>query len=616
MIPQSFIDDLLFRLDIVDVVGRYVQLKPAGTNLQGLCPFHNEKSPSFTVSASKQFYHCFGCGAHGNAVGFVMEHLGLSFPEAVESLAGQLGVEVPFEKGDILPAEQVSEREQMFDLMSRAAAHYKACLKGDQRAVAYLKNRGLTGHIAARYGLGYSPDDYQALAKTVSDYDTNTLLDEVGLTKLSDSQRRFDRFRDRIMFPIRNGKGQIIGFGGRVLDKGEPKYLNSPETPLFSKGLEVYGLFEAKQAIHRMGYCLITEGYMDVVALSQWGFENAVATLGTAVTPDHVQKLFKQTRRLVFSFDGDKAGRKAAWRALEACLPHVTEEKVATFVFLPPEHDPDSFIRTEGADAFEFQVKKSLGLSEFLMQHLKDTYQIGQVEGNSAAMAFLKPLITQIPPTTYRVELLRQLADFFDQSPVQLASQLGISAKKSSDGQFFAAKGDGFKKKGGSAAPWGKKDPHADAFRGARPASKSPLLGLAARLIRFPQGLPFLAPLLARYERQAHGQTEVYSLLHLVSKVQESPERLEARLQHAFNDEIHQTWVDQAIQECQLLEESLDFETELQDSVYQCSEQWFRSELERLAQIGAPTAEQRQEYLICMQQFLELKQKRNAPKPS
>lgn len=295
MIPQSFIDDLLYRLDIADVVGRYVQLKAAGANLQGLCPFHNEKSPSFTVSPSKQFYHCFGCGAHGNAVGFVMEHLGLTFPEAVENLAGNLGIDVPYEKGMDVPAEVRSEREELVELLTRAANYYKAQLKKSQVAIDYLKNRGLTGQVAARYGMGYAPDAYQNLEAVVENYASNTQLDLAGLTKISDSNRRYDAFRGRIMFPIRNAKGQVIGFGGRVLGDEKPKYLNSPETPVFSKGHEVYGLFEARQAIHKMGYALVTEGYMDVVALAQWGFENAVATLGTAVTPDHVLKLFKQT---------------------------------------------------------------------------------------------------------------------------------------------------------------------------------------------------------------------------------------------------------------------------------------------------------------------------------
>ncbi|MDH4396936.1 MAG: DNA primase [Limnobacter sp.] len=651
MIPQSFIDDLLFRVDIVDVVGRYVQLKPAGLNLQGLCPFHNEKSPSFTVSATKQFYHCFGCGVHGNALGFVMEHLGLSFPEAVESLAGNMGIEVPHEKGVELPAEVVSEREQMFDLMAKASNYYKGELKKDKRAVDYLKQRGLTGVIAAKYGMGYSPDDYQNLIHVVPDYDSKPMLDDIGLTKLSENGRRYDRFRDRIMFPIRNGKGQVIGFGGRVLDKGEPKYLNSPETPLFSKGQEVYGLFEGRQAIHRMGYVLITEGYMDVVALAQWGFENAVATLGTAVTAEHVQKLFKQTRRLVFSFDGDKAGRKAAWRALEACLPHVTEEKIATFVFLPPEHDPDSFIRTEGAEAFEFEVTKALGLSQFLMQHLQNNYQIGQVEGNSSAMAFLKPLISQIPASTYRVEMVRQLADMLGQTPVQLASQLGLSARRASESQFYAGEpgrknaeggraggrvggggpsgwvpGGNYQKGGGNTnSKWAKKDPYAGTLMSSiRPQAKSPLMALAARLLKAPDQIAVLDPLVHLLERDQNPVAEIHSFLHFVDKVRTTPERIEAVMHNAFNDQVHQVWADTVLKEAHQLGHSLpdltetsnNFETELRDSVYHCSEWWYKAELDRLAGLMPLEGPELAWYHSCMQQFQELKQKRIETKPS
>jgi DNA primase len=660
MIPQSFIDDLLFRVDIVDVVGRYVQLKPAGLNLQGLCPFHNEKSPSFTVSATKQFYHCFGCGVHGNALGFVMEHLGLSFPEAVESLAGNMGLEVPYEKGVELPAEVVSEREQMFDLMAKASHYYKGELKKDKRAVDYLKQRGLTGVIAAKYGMGYSPDDYQNLIHVVPDYDSSPMLDEIGLTKLSENGRRYDRFRDRIMFPIRNGKGQVIGFGGRVLDKGEPKYLNSPETPLFSKGQEVYGLFEGRQAIHRMGYVLITEGYMDVVALAQWGFENAVATLGTAVTAEHVQKLFKQTRRLVFSFDGDKAGRKAAWRALEACLPHINEEKVATFVFLPAEHDPDSFIRTEGAEAFEFEVTKALGLSQFLMQHLQNNYQIGQVEGNSSAMAFLKPLISQIPASTYRVEMVRQLAELLGQTPVQLASQLGLSARRASEAQFYAGEpnrknveggraggrpgpyGAGNPQRQGGGGPggwvpggnfqnskWAKKDPYAGTVMNSiRPQAKSPLMALAARLLKAPEHISVLDPLVYLLERDQNPSSEIHSFLHFVDKVRTTPDRIEALMHNAFNDQVHQVWADAVLKEAHQLGHSLDdssgeiaesannFETELRDSVYHCSEWWFKTELDRLAGLMPLEGPELAWYHSCMQQFQELKQKRIETKHS
>ncbi|HEX4856934.1 MAG TPA: DNA primase [Limnobacter sp.] len=606
MIPQSFIDDLLYRLDITDVVGRYVQLKAAGANLQGLCPFHNEKSPSFTVSPSKQFYHCFGCGAHGNAVGFVMQHLGLTFPEAVENLAGNLGIPVPYEKNSEVSAEVRSERDEVIDLLTRAANYYKAQLKKSPLAIDYLKNRGLTGQVAARYGMGYAPDSYQNLEAVVDNYASNTQLDLAGLTKISDSNRRYDAFRGRIMFPIRNAKGQVIGFGGRVLGDEKPKYLNSPETPVFSKGLEVYGLFEARQAIHKMGYALVTEGYMDVVALAQWGFENAVATLGTAVTPDHVQKLFKQTDRLVFAFDGDAAGQKAAWRALQACLPHVNENKRADFIFLPAEHDPDSFIRTEGPDGFEAMVAQAASLSEFLARYLERNYPLQQIEGSAAAIAFLKPLIVQMQPTVYRSSLLRALASLLDSTPMELNRHLGLKSRDTG-GDYFSPKGKTpFQgKKSGKF----REEPFQNNWS-PRPAAKSPLLSLAARVIRAPQLAGLCDPLIDLYEREQKPAAEVHSFVHLLEKIRNDPNLLEARLQHAFNDETHQNWVNLVLKEARTLDDSLDFETELRSGVYQCSELWFKAELERLAREMPTQGEQLKWYHECMQRFQELKQKR------
>jgi DNA primase len=592
MIPQSFIDDLLYRLDIADVVGRYVQLKPAGANLQGLCPFHNEKSPSFTVSPSKQFYHCFGCGVHGNAVGFVMEHLGLTFPEAVESLSAGLGIAVPYEQTADVPAEALSEREQLIDLLTRAANWYKGCLKQCPEAVDYLKMRGLTGHVAARYGLGYAPDAYQNLEAIVDEYASNALLDTAGLTKQSEEgHRRYDRFRARIIFPIRNAKGQVIGFGGRVLGVGEPKYLNSPETPVFSKGHEVYGLFEARQAIHKMGYALVTEGYMDVVALAQWGFENAVATLGTAVTPDHVHKLFKQTDRLVFAFDGDGAGQKAAWRALQACLPHVNEKKRADFIFLPAEHDPDSFIRTEGAEGFE-------SLTQFLTRHLQHHFALQQIEGKAAAISFLKPLVLQMQPSVLRSSLMRGLAELLECTPVELSQHVGFKTRRV-QGEYFSPQGKGKFKAQPFSQTWAP-----------RPQSKSPLVGLAARLIRAPHLAHVCDELVALYEREQKPQNEVHSFIHLLTRVKNDPHLLEARLPHAFNDEVHQAWVNGVLKEANALDDILDLESELCSAVYQCSEAWFKAELQRLTEELPISGDKLKWYHECMQRFQQLKQKR------
>ncbi|HMC13446.1 MAG TPA: DNA primase, partial [Gallionellaceae bacterium] len=367
MIPKSFIQDLLNRLDIVDVIGRYVPLKKAGANYVACCPFHNEKSPSFTVSQSKQFYHCFGCGAHGTAIGFVMEQSGLGFVDAVEELARSIGVTVPREAAS--PGQtQHKAAPDLYELMQSATRYYREQLKQSPRAIDYLKRRGLSGEIAARFGVGYAPEGWQNLESIAPNYQDKSLL-ETGLVIVNDDGKRYDRFRDRIMFPIVNQRGQIIGFGGRVLDKGEPKYLNSPETPLFEKGRELYGLFQAQKAIRAEGLALVVEGYMDVVALAQLGVEYAVATLGTATTPYHIQKLLRLTDHVVFCFDGDAAGRRAAWRALENALPHLQDGKQLRFLFLPPEHDPDSYIREHGKEAFERLLgEEVLPLSGYLLR--------------------------------------------------------------------------------------------------------------------------------------------------------------------------------------------------------------------------------------------------------
>ncbi|MCX7218561.1 MAG: DNA primase, partial [Burkholderiales bacterium] len=376
MIPQTFIQDLLARVDIVDVVGKYVQLKKGGANFMGLCPFHNEKSPSFTVSPTKQFYHCFGCGAHGTSIGFLMEYSGMNFVDAVKDLAQNNGMIVP-EDDRMLPAlraEVNAKSLALSEVMTKACEFYRQALRGAEPAVAYLKRRGLTGEIAARFGMGYAPDGWDSLRSVFPDYASPALVEAGLVIDKSDednsNRKRYDRFRERIMFPIRNTKGQVIGFGGRILDQGEPKYLNSPETPLFQKGYELYGLFEARQAIRDAGYVLVTEGYMDVVALAQLGFPQVVATLGTACTPTHVQKLLRQTDHVIFSFDVDKAGLRAARRALDACLPHVNDNKVIKFLFLPAEHDPDSYVRQFGTEAFEAQVQDAMPLSEFFIKEV------------------------------------------------------------------------------------------------------------------------------------------------------------------------------------------------------------------------------------------------------
>ena len=420
MLPTGFIQDLLSRVDVVEVVGRHVELKKAGINHKGLCPFHGEKSPSFIVSPSRQTYHCFGCGAHGDAIRFLTEHHGMGFMDAVRDLAQQVGLAVP--ESTATPEDRAraeaerAQRATLSDVLAKAADHYKGALKASPRAVAYLKKRGLTGQIAARFGLGYAPEGWRTLAGVFPDY-ADPLLTESGLVITSGGEadgggeeKRYDRFRDRIMFPIRSVRGEVIGFGGRVLDVGEPKYLNSPETPVFHKGQELYGLYEARQGLRAKGYALVVEGYMDVVALAQWGFPNAVATLGTACTDEHVSKLFRFTDTVVFSFDGDAAGRRAAGRALEAALPHATDTRSVRFLFLPTEHDPDSYIRDLGPAAFDAAVAQAVPLSAQLIAHAGADCDLATAEGRSKMLAEAGPLVALLPEGLLREQVVQALA--------------------------------------------------------------------------------------------------------------------------------------------------------------------------------------------------------------
>jgi DNA primase len=430
VIPQSFIQDLLARVDVVDIVGRYVQLKKGGANFMGLCPFHNEKSPSFTVSPTKQFYHCFGCGAHGTAIGFLIEYSGMGFIEAVKDLAQNVGLTVP-ESDDRLPPAQRAQAQAksvaLTEVMQETCDFYRQQLRHAERAKQYLIGRGLSGEIAAHFGIGYAPDAWDALRGVFPDYDASVLV-EAGLVierheedgASRTKRKRYDRFRDRVMFPIRNIKGQVIGFGGRILDQGEPKYLNSPETPLFQKGMELYGLFEARQAIREAGYVLVTEGYMDVVALAQLGFPQVVATLGTACTSVHVQKLLRQTDQVIFSFDGDTAGRRAARRALDATLAYAADDKSIRFLFLPPEHDPDSYIRLVGTTGFEQQVKDAMPLSQFLLKEVIADKDLATPEGRARAQFEAKPLLQLLPASGLRLQIIRSLAALTQSTSAEL----------------------------------------------------------------------------------------------------------------------------------------------------------------------------------------------------
>lgn len=427
-IPESFIQELLNRVDVVEVIDASVPLKKAGSNYHACCPFHNEKTPSFTVSPTKQFYHCFGCGAHGTALGFLMEYQGLGFVEAVHELAKRVGMTVPQETRIVdKAAEQAALGMQ--EALQLALGYYRAELKKSEKAINYLKGRGLSGEIAARFQMGYAPAGWQNLAAVIKDYQSES-LSAAGLVITNDQGRRYDRFRDRVMFPIHDQRGQVIGFGGRVLgtegDDAGPKYLNSPETPLFQKGHELYGLFLARRAIREAGQVLVVEGYMDVVALAQHGVEYAVATLGTATTPSHITKLMRQTDNIIFCFDGDAAGRKAAWRAAVNSLPALTDGLQLSFLFLPPEHDPDSYIREYGKEGFEAALKETLPLSQYLVQTLAEENDMQSQEGRVRFLNDAEPLLKQMLAPKLGLLLRKRVAELAQMAPGELESVMKL----------------------------------------------------------------------------------------------------------------------------------------------------------------------------------------------
>jgi DNA primase len=405
VIPNDFVQSLLARVDIVEVIDRLVPLKKAGANYVACCPFHKEKSPSFSVSPSKQFYHCFGCGAHGTAIGFLMEFSGKTFPEAVEDLARDVGLTVPHthtERDKPAPPDH-------YTMMQTVERFYRTQLRDTPSAIAYLKQRGLTGEIAARYGIGYAPDAWQSLEQVFPDYQ-NAALGALGLVVQKEG-RRYDYFRHRVMFPIHDVRGRTIAFGGRVVDNSKPKYLNSPETALFSKGHELYGLYQARDAIRRQGCAIVVEGYMDVMALAQHGVGYCVATLGTATTAVHMQKLYRLTDSVVFCFDGDDAGKQAAWRALVNTLPTLQDGKRAAFLFLPDGLDPDDFIRQHGRAAFEETLTRATPLSEFLLAEKTAQHPPHGAEGRAALIHALQPLFAAVTAPALSALLRRRLAE-------------------------------------------------------------------------------------------------------------------------------------------------------------------------------------------------------------
>ena len=417
-IPRDFIDDLLSRTDVVDIVDSRVKLKKAGKNYQACCPFHNEKTPSFTVSQDKQFYHCFGCGAHGNAISFIMEFDRLDFVEAIEELARLHGLEVPREKGNMPVVSEEKKRQQQDDytLMEKVARFFQHQLRqngNSQKAIDYLKQRGLSGDIVKQWEIGYAPDSWDALLTTFgTDPSRIQQLIDLKLVNQNEQGRRYDFFRDRIMFPIRDRRGRVVGFGGRVLDDGGPKYLNSPETRIFHKGHELYGFYQVRQHNRQLDSVLIVEGYMDVVALSQYGINQATAALGTATTPEHIQMLVRATSHIVCCYDGDRAGREAAWRALENALPALKDGVRLSFLFLPDGEDPDTMVRKAGKEAFMAMIDDAMPLSRFFFDNLLKTHNVGTAEGKLALKKSAMPLIDSLAGEEQKQMLLEQLAKY------------------------------------------------------------------------------------------------------------------------------------------------------------------------------------------------------------
>jgi len=412
MIPESFIQELLNRVDVVDIIDKKVQLKKAGANFVACCPFHQEKSPSFTVSQSKQFYHCFGCGEHGSAISFLIEYEGLSFVEAVNELANTIGLKVPNE--DFSEKKNINESSKLEEALKIANNFYQVQLRKSPKAIAYLKSRGLSGQIAKEFSIGYAPEGWQNLETAFKNYQDQTLID-AGLIQKNDQGRFYDRFRNRIIFPIHNAKGTVIGFGGRVIDSEDtPKYYNSPETALFQKSYELYGLLAARKSIRDNSYVVVVEGYMDVVALAQHGINNAVATLGTATTLFHIKKLTRYTDEIVFCFDGDNAGRTAAWRAMNNSLSAVTDKTQLKFLFLPDQHDPDSFVREHSNNAFSALAKEAIPLTEYIIKYLTQDNDLASQESKVKFLNDLEPIIKQFSANKLLLLFKKRISQLVD----------------------------------------------------------------------------------------------------------------------------------------------------------------------------------------------------------
>jgi DNA primase len=428
MIPESFINELLNRIDVVDIIDKRVPLKKTGANFVACCPFHQEKTPSFSVSPSKQFYHCFGCGAHGSAISFLIDHDGLNFIDAIHELAKVVGLKVPNQVDE--KPEKKKENIVLEDSLILAKKYYQARLKASPEAIKYLKSRGLTGEIAKQFSIGFAPGGWNNLNEVFKDYDNDVLI-KSGLINKNEKGKRYDRFRNRIMFPIYNGKGQLVGFGGRVIDeKDSPKYYNSPETSLFQKSYELYGLLAARKSIRDKGYVLVVEGYMDVVSLAQHGISNAVATLGTATTSFHIQKLIRYTSEIIFCFDGDEAGKSAAWRAMQNSLASVTDEVQLKFLFLSEQHDPDSYVRENSKEKFEKLAKDATPLSEYVVHYLTKKNDLTSQEDRVKFLNSVEPILNNIASLKLTFLLKKRISELLNLTIDELDKVINVKSKE------------------------------------------------------------------------------------------------------------------------------------------------------------------------------------------
>ena len=533
-IPQSFIDDLTARADIVELIGSRVELKKAGREYRACCPFHNEKTPSFWVSPVKQFYHCFGCGAHGTALGFLMEYDKLSFPEAIEELASRLGLDVPREAGS--QPDTAGSTAPLYDMNLRVAKYFASVLPNDARAREYANKRGLTAETIDKFMIGFATNSWNEVLKRFGSKDADRkALSDCGLIierERTDSRtldRHYDRFRDRLMFPIRDSRGRVLAFGGRIIDAGEPKYLNSPETMLFHKGRELYGLYEVRQSRATLKRLLVVEGYMDVARLHQAGVNYAVATLGTATTPEHLRRIFKLVNEVVFCFDGDKAGRAAAWRALGNALPEARDGRQIRFLFLPEGHDPDSLVGIEGREAFEKRLDGSLPLSEYLASALAEQTDLSHADGRAQFAELARPLVTKVAPGVYRDLLIDRLAESIKLTSARL-NQIWFNEVTDTAGNHLNSGGS-------SSRPSGSAGPSNLASR--RPRDGGGGKGLVTKAVKLVVHFPSIATKISGAQLTQLEMTDDLGsrfLFELLDQLQQDPAAHTAQLLERWRD--------------------------------------------------------------------------------